>query len=435
MLTVNPTDTAMATWPGLDTLVRRVILRRPEERLVRSYRDGPQGLNPPVFGILSGPELSWFRLLSRDFTSSLPPAAAPIRPVPERRPVAEPDASTIVGGGRRRYLRDFSRAPVADWSDAAALPRLCRDQLERASGITIPNSTFVLKVILAYLAALVPLNWLICRYVLGRRELAWLVVPVLSMGFAVGVERAAAYDMGYDTACDEIDVIEVFGAYPRAHLSRFASLYSTGRVRFTIGFPGDATALALPLDSGRSLRGEGITTSVWQSYPTPTLDAFAVQPRSLAMFRSEQMATLSGTIALERDEDSRRIVNASELELRDAVLIDVKEAGQGGATFVGTIAPGAGVAVVPGRAVPRVPAREGLDPEPILREFRAYAEDRPENRGEIRLVGWSPRPSGGLKLTPGVDRHRGFSVVVVHLRNGPPPAPEGPSYRSELDEN
>ena len=119
----------------------------------------------------------------------------------------------------------------------AALPRLCRDLLEKASGITIPSSPFVLKVILAYLLAVVPLNWLVCRFVLGRREWAWIVVPLLALGFAVGVERAAAYDMGYDSACDEIDVLEVLGGYPRAHVSRFASLYSTGRAEYTISFP------------------------------------------------------------------------------------------------------------------------------------------------------------------------------------------------------
>jgi hypothetical protein len=95
---------------------------------------------------------------------------------------------------------------------------------------------------------------------------------------------------------------------------------------------------------------------------------------------------------------------------------------------VGTIAPGATAIVRPGRREPTVRGADGPDPEALLRQFRAYSEERPENQGEIRLVGWSPKPFGGLKLVPGVDRHRGFSVVVVHLRYGPPPAPDGPSY-------
>ena len=117
---------------------------------------------------------------------------------------------------------------VADWNDLTRFPTLSRDLLEEASGISIPSSDFVLKVILAYLIAVVPLNWLICRFVLNRREWAWVVVPLVALGFAIGVQRVAAYDVGFDSASDEIDLLEVHGEYPRAHLSRFASLYTTG---------------------------------------------------------------------------------------------------------------------------------------------------------------------------------------------------------------
>ena len=65
---------------------------------------------------------------------------------------------------------ELNRLPgVADWRDGAKLPRLARDLLEDASGITIPSSNFVLRVILAYLIVVIPLNWLICRFVLNRR--------------------------------------------------------------------------------------------------------------------------------------------------------------------------------------------------------------------------------------------------------------------------
>ncbi len=109
----------------------------------------------------------------------------------------------------------------------------------------------MLKVILAYLIAVVPLNWLICRFVLNRREWAWMVVPVVALGFAIAVQRVAAYDMGFDSACDEIDLLEIHGDYARGHLSRFASLYTTGRGNYTISYPNNNTALALPLDNGR----------------------------------------------------------------------------------------------------------------------------------------------------------------------------------------
>ena len=246
--------------------------------------------------------------------------------------------------------------------------RMSREALEVASGITIPGASFVLKVILAYMIALVPLNWLVCRYVFGRREWAWVVAPILSLGFAVGVERAAAFDLGYDSACDEIDLIETYGDYPRAHLSRFASLYSTGRVRYTISYPDDPTALALPLSNGRSIGGEDVAVSSWQSYPVPALDGFLVQPRSLAMFRAEQMATLTGTIRLETDaEGSRRIVNGTDLELRDAVLVDLDGAGGRRETPLGTIAPGSNDPHRGRRGPGPRPEWSGwLDPGPLL---------------------------------------------------------------------
>jgi hypothetical protein len=55
-------------------------------------------------------------------------------------------------------------------------------------------------------------------------------------------------------------------------------------------------------------------------------------------------------------------------------------------------------------------------------------EDREEDRGEIRLVAWVRSLVGGQKLDPKPDRHRGFTAIVVHLRQGPPPSPDGPRY-------
>ena len=129
--------------------------------------------------------------------------------------------------------------PVAAWLDTASdLPVHGPQRAWRwPRGSRSPARTFVLKVILAYILVLVPLNWLVCRFVLRRREWAWVAVPVLALGFAVGVERAAAYDMGFDSACDEIDLLELQGRTPAAHLSRFASIYSTGRDRYTISYP------------------------------------------------------------------------------------------------------------------------------------------------------------------------------------------------------
>jgi hypothetical protein len=43
-------------------------------------------------------------------------------------------------------------------------------------------------------------------------------------------------------------------------------------------------------------------------------------------------------------------------------------------------------------------------------------------------VAWVPGTVGGEAIDPPVDRRRGFTAVLVHLRSGPPPGPDGPRY-------
>jgi hypothetical protein len=425
MLSFSPTDPAIIAWPGLDSLLARLILRRPEE-LSKFITPDPRAGNP--FGAargrarpsnswqyqcLTGPDLTWLRFLSRDLGAE---AGAPTKSV---------DANT----GEVELPRD----PVAEWTDRTRLPLMCRDALRKASGITIPPSSFILKVLVAYILALVPLNWLLCRYVVKRREWAWGLVPILALGFAIGVERAAAYDMGFDSGCDEIDLLETHGAYPRGHLSRFAALFSTGRVGYTISFPNDGTALALPMNPGDLLRGEEQLRTVWQSLPVPALVGLQVQPRSFVLYRAEQLIGLGGTVQLVSDEESRRVENGTSLELHDAVLVE--DGGQR-QTYLGTIAPGAQVDVRAAAALDKKPAasagqKNWLDPAPFLGPLRDYRWTGAEDLGEIRLVAWAPGLLPGQKIEPKVDRHRGLTLVVAHLAMGPPPSPDEPPYFSE----
>lgn len=441
MLTINPTDPSLVAWPGLDTLIRRVILRRPEEAATAAASN-TFGMVPHGAAQLEGPDLSWYRIASRDVGAEAEAMKAKASlaarqvPMPNGRYGSPLKYGVPANQGSSPSTPEenaINRIGVAEWRDTSALPRLCRDTLEKASGITVPSSQFVLKVILAYIIAVVPLNWLVFKLLLNRREWAWIVVPLLALGFAVGVERVAAYDMGYDSACDEIDLLEVQAEYPRAHLSRFAALYTTGRAKYTIAYPNEPSAVALPYNNERSISGEDVTTAVWQSYPVPALQSFTVQPRSLAMFRGEQMLGLSGPIALESDQARRMIVNRSEFELRDAVLVDFAGGGQRRETYLGSIAAGASIELSekqPGPVPDQVLGHDGPDPALLLAELRRTWEDRPENSGELRLVAWIGQPMGGQTFEPALDRYRGLTAVLVHLRYGNPPSPEGPRYNA-----
>src|SRR5262249_14209305 len=153
------------------------------------------------------------------------------------------------------------------------------------------------------------------------------------------------------------------------------------------------TALALPLDNGRHIRGEDVSTAVWQSTPVPALSDLLVQPRSLSMFRAEEMATLAGAIRLEGDGTGQRVGNGTELELRDATLIDIggPKRDDWKERYLGTIAPGASVelgAAHLGEFPEKVEAGPGPEVDVVLRALRTTWENRDENSGEIRLVAW-----------------------------------------------
>src|SRR5690606_10769919 len=119
------------------------------------------------------------------------------------------------------------------------------------------------------------------------------------------------------------------------------------------------------LNTGRSIVGEDRTTSTWRAFPFPALEGFTVQPRSLAMFRAEQMLDLPGPIAIEEGEGGARTIrNASGLELRDAMLVERVGPRDFRETFLGAIAPDAVVELNDAAASERKTTwdQEGPDP-------------------------------------------------------------------------
>ena len=70
-----------------------------------------------------------------------------------------------------------------------------------------------------------------------------------------------------------------------------------------------------------------------------------------------------------------------------------------------------------------------LDPGPFLDLLlRRSVATRPEDVGELRLVAWSGKPLPGQVIEPAVDRIRGFTLVVAHLRPAPLLDPSSARY-------
>ena len=407
VVSINPNDPTLTAWPGLDTLLRTVVFRRAEEKWDRI------DTNRYAYTPLGARDLSWVRYTARDLGTTPPPERSDPSAVP----------------GSTSDLR-FSKQPVAAWIDTTSeIPNLSRVTLEKSSGITIPSNRFVLRVMLAYLLALSPLNWLLCRFILRRKELAWVIAPIISLGCAYGVERAAAVNLGYAVASDEIDLLEIQGGYSRGHLTRIASIYSTGRHDYSISEGDNPTSLVLPMKSFDSLRREETRFSRFETTPEPRMREFTVQPRSLDMFRAEAIVDLGGSIVLEGTPESGTVVNGTDLELLDAVLIDTST---GREVVLGRIGPwpGSGSASesnehkkpISGLAELTEETSLGADSESewadlprFLARLREYRWESPFDRGEVRLVAWARKTQPGLTVTPALDRLRGVRLVVAHL--------------------
>ena len=73
----------------------------------------------------------------------------------------------------------------------------------------------MVKVLLAYLVVLVPLNWALF-WLLGRVEWAWIAAPLIAVACAVAVVWLAQLDIGFARAHTGIAVVELQSGYPRA---------------------------------------------------------------------------------------------------------------------------------------------------------------------------------------------------------------------------
>jgi hypothetical protein len=350
-------------------------------------------------------------------------------------------------------------AGLAGWSDNNAVARLARASL--TGGIVIPDASFVVWVLGLYLLILVPVNWAVFR-ALGRVEWAWIAAPIITIGFAAAVVRLAQLDVGFVRTKSEIGVMEIQAGYPRAHMTRYTSLYTSLSTTYDLRFA-DPSALVQPFPTRGELlkeqsratvnyrRDQGGDTEATENFPIK-LDGFDVNSNTQAMLHSEHMFELGGDLKLEQLENGlQQVVNNTHLTIEGAGVI-----GPEGLAWIGTLRPGASAALnfQPWAEEP-VPADEsgeisdsGSDDKKELRKAEPWIDQREQSPAtaskfppevlsirqmvrlaqnttrpdEIRLVGWTTEEIAGVRIEPEASQSRHANVIVAHLRQ--PPARE-----------
>ncbi len=215
------------------------------------------------------------------------------------------------------------------WSDFSPVAQTARVALENATGITVPERSFIFWVVVGYICVLVPLNWLLFRLI-GRVEWAWIAAPLIAIGCTVVVVHQAQLNIGFARSRNEIAVVEMQPGYSRAHKSYYTALYSSLATTFELQLA-DPGGQILPFPTGRKRQlgfGESNGEVVCRRGDDTRLTGLHVASNSKDYVHSEEMADFGGGVSLHRDSDGAlRIANGTKHPLENCRVIQIADGG------------------------------------------------------------------------------------------------------------
>ncbi len=443
-------------WSGFDSFFNGCLLLRParkfkfeEADVIVAWQDGAQIKNPA--------RVTGLRYFTRDAGSDRGIFSPVVQPAATNNSAPQnPDPFETVS------FTDFDSSDnyqpgLAGWNDSGLIANQARRSLRDAAGIKIPSPQFVISAVVAYLIVLIPLNWGFFR-LLGKVEWAWIAAPIISLAGAILVVRAAQLDIGFVRATNEIAVLEIQPNYPRAHVTRYAALYTSLSTTYQAQFE-DLGALAMPFPDGSGvLSGQNRTTVTLRSGNKISLDGFQVGSNSLGLLHAEHMLPIDGQLELNEVDGVFTVTNHTPWRINDAQVV---HAGQ--LANVGSLPPDVTRPIRLDLALPdnKEAMQEFLDAarsaaqtdatemdasseslnsadatepgEVDLRPLFALAA-RAANPDEWCVVGWLSDLLPGMTVVPAAAQQRHRTIVVAHLRTAPlaQPARDG-VMRSEVE--
>ncbi len=115
---------------------------------------------------------------------------------------------------------------VQDWSTAAAAAAMIPN-------LNLPPVSLICGFAIVYMAVIGPVNYFIVR-ALKRRELAWISVPVLAVGFLLGAFLVGTLMRGSDPVISRLALIEVWPGSDRARVTGIVGLYAPQRAAYEV---------------------------------------------------------------------------------------------------------------------------------------------------------------------------------------------------------
>ncbi len=428
-------DSRLRRWPSFDGFLNSCLLNRPARRFSRideatiqfHWRDCPA---PTIDPLLS----SHLRYFSRDAQSGdrkdlvlhsnkrsktdvLPPAKAGTLKASGKVPV-----------GMDGYASN-DRTGVASWDDFCQVAQASRESLAKSAGLDLPNAEFVAIVLGAYLLTLVPLNWCVFRF-LGKAEWAWFVAPVIAIVATFAVIRFAQLDVGFVRSRTEIAIVETQGKYPRAHVTRFAGLYTSLSTHYDFQFDG-GTAIGLPFSTAPSRDELRVAKTEYMEFrqgKNPSLGGVPVISNSTGMVRAEQMIEWKSQVLLEQSGSKAVLHNGTAWNLHSTAIIR-RTGDEYEIRVVGELDAGQSTDVPAEPATDRqlrslmqatlaTRSKKANGDVSLQRLYRIALEPTQLSEGDVRLVAWTDELLQGVSISPSSTQVVGRLLLVCNLKYG-----------------
>ena len=440
----------LVNWPGFDSFLNAVVLRRPP----RQFTTGPYGGLKVGWAGENSPYshdahfMTPLRYFARDWRAS----ANWLRVTQE-----EPNGVMSFTDDYEPFRIAVDRpGGIASWSEFSPVSSAAREVLREAAGVRVPSASFVLVCLAVYLLVLVPLNWMVFR-TLRRVEWAWLTAPVIAVLGTLMVVHLAQLDIGFVRSQTEIAVLELQGDYPRGHLSRYTALYASLATTYDLAFD-DPSAVATPFPARKD------DQTIKQMTPRPVnfvkhkdtrLEGLTISSASTRLVHSEQMLELEGPLWLGKSSQGlEQVVNRTGLHLSDVMVlqryIDRSGKPQIKGCWLGPLRSGQSAVLglrpltVGEEQLPFATERkqaaetavdERLNLNPLVKlalEMKDPKDPRWSERDEYRLIARIDQLLPGTEVSPAASQTQGATLVVAHLKNHPLPLPE-PDVNSRED--
>lgn len=284
--------------------------------------------------------------------------------------VADEDGATLFaaisrGAGRVGFVGiDLATAPFRTWAGAPSLwTRLIPDDrlfeqwgggsgaidenvasvmsqaLSNLPSLAVPPAELLLAVIVGYILLIGPVSYLVLRR-LDRRELAWIVAPILVLVFS-GISYGIGVSMkGSQIIVNQIALVRSSMDGTAASVSTYAGIFSPTRATYDLTVRGDALLSALAANSLDPISGGQTVNYATEQGDPAHLHGLAVSVLGLQAVRAEAVIpytpSLQVTWSITATGLEGQATNQGSEPMEDVAVIS-----QSGGVMIGTLAPGA----------------------------------------------------------------------------------------------